>query len=182
MQYDRNGLQLSSIAKSRNAYLHTAVDINRKKYAAYAQASRPLGAQQWAMFPIGFFDDPRDAAFVAQSFQDKYNRDNIRQMVEDGEFNQVASDFVKNLDIPEWKYPAEGILIEDILCDYGYKNNIVPDAKVALREVITVFELKTPPLKDVKGLIDQVEKLYKSGMTYRESARIVMNIKEKELS
>jgi len=180
MEYDRNGLKLSPVSNSLNSYLHTAVNLNNKKYAAYAQASRPNGQNQWAMFKIGFFEDPRDAAFVAQSFQNKYTRENIRQMVTDNIFDEIVSEFMETIEIPEWVYPPEGILMEDIISDYGYKKNRVSDAKDALREVISVFGLKPPPLKDVKNIVSDVEALYKKGMTYREAARKIMNVNEGE--
>jgi hypothetical protein len=180
--YDRNGLQLSTAtAETLNSYRLTSVDLATKKYSAYAQASRPKGQNQWSMFHIGTqFKDPRDAAFIAQEFEKAYNKDQVRQMHTDGILYDVGREFVANTEIPEWQYPAEGLLIEDILNDYGYKQNYVPDSKSALREVIAVFKLKPPVLKEVKGLVDQVEKLYNKGMTYREAARKVMNVNEEE--
>lgn len=174
--YDRNGLQLSKATESLNSYYRTAVDMTVRKYAAYAQASRSKGNNEWAMFNIGLFKDPRDAAYVAQEFEKQYTKEQIRQMVTDQTFRQIANDFVENLEIPEWKYPAEGILIEDILNDYGYKMNYVNNAKEALREVISVFGITPPSLKEVQKLVDQVEEKYKSGISYREAARIVMGV------
>jgi len=177
--YDRNGLQLSTAqSETLNTYRLTAVDLKTRKYNAYAQASRPKGQNQWAMFHIGTqFKDPRDAAFIAQEFEKVYDKDQVRRMHTDGIFYEVAREFISKTEIPEWKYKAEGLLVEDILNDYGYKHNYVPDSKTALREVISVFGLKTPKLKEVKQLVEQVETLYNQGMTYREAARKVMNIK-----
>jgi hypothetical protein len=180
--YDRNGLQLSTAkANTLNSYRLTAVDLKNKKYAAYARASKPKGNMQWSMFNIGnLYKDPRDAAYVAQEFEKIYNPDQVRQMVTDGVFYDVAREFVENTDIPDWQFPAEGILIEDILNDYGYKNNYVSDAKSALQEAVKVFGIKVPSLKEIPSLISQVENLYKDGCSYREAARKVMNVNEGE--
>ena len=180
--YDRNGLQLSTAAaETLNTYRLTSVDLTTKKYTAYARASRPKGNDQWSMFKIGNqFKDPRDAAYVAQEFEKQYNHDQARQMYTDGVFYDVAREFVKTLDIPVWKYPAEGLLIEDILNDYGYKQNYVPDAKSALREAISVFGIKPPSIKDIPALVKKVETFYADGMTYRESAIKALNITTRE--
>lgn len=181
--YDRNGLQLSASndSKTLNSYRLTAVDMTHKKYNAYARASRPKGNMQWSMFKIGnLFEDARDAAFVAQEFEKEYTQEQVRTMVTDGVFYDVAREFVENLDIPEWQYPAEGLTIEDITNDYGYKVNRVDNAREALVEAISVFNKKTPPLKEAKVLINKVNKLYNGGLSYREAARIALGIKEIE--
>lgn len=182
--FDRNGLQLSTaLAETLNTYRLTTVDLKTKKYSAYARASRPEGNLQWAMFKIGTqLKDPRDAAFIAQEFEKQYTLDQVRQMVTDDTFYDIAKNFAETIEIPEWQYPAEGLTIEDILNDYGYKQNYVPDAKSALREVISVFNMKAPPLKDIKSLVEKVEALFNTGMTYREAARITMNVNEKEIA
>jgi hypothetical protein len=180
--YDRNGLQLSTAkAETLNTYRLTSVDLTTKKYTAYARASRPGGNNQWSMFKIGNqFKDPRDAAYVAQEFEKQYTHEQVRQMYTDGTFYDIGREFVQNLEIPEWNYPAEGLLVEDILNDYGYKQNYVPDAKTALREAISVFGIKPPSIKDIPGLVKKVETLYNEGATYREAAMKVLNIKMKE--
>lgn len=176
--YDRNGLQLSTAnAETLNSYRLTAVDLKVRKYSAYARASRPKGNLQWSMFKVGkLFDDPRDAAYIAQEFEKQYTQDQVRTMVTDETFYDVARDFVENIEIPKWDYPAEGLLIEDILNDYGYKVNRVDNAREALVEAINVFGLTTPPLKKGKELINTVNKYYETGMTYREAARKTMNV------
>ena len=182
--YDRNGLQLSTAkANTLNTYRLTAVDLNNKKYAPYARASKPKGNLQWSVFNIGtLYKDPRDAAYIAQEFEKLYNPDQVREMVTDGVFYDVARDFVESTEIPEWQFPAEGLLIEDILNDFGYKQNYVSDSKSALREVISVFGLKAPSLKDINGLVAKVEELYNEGASYRQAAKIVMNVTDKELA
>lgn len=176
--YDRNGLQLTTAnTETLNTYRLTAVDLTIRKYSAYARASSPKGNMQWSMFKIGsLFDDPRDAAFVAQEFEKQYDKDTVRQMVTDGTFYDIAREFKKNIEIPEWKFPAEGLLVEDILNDHGYKTNYVPDSKTALQEVIKVFGLKVPALKEVPAIVKKVEVLYNEGFTYREAARQVMGV------
>jgi hypothetical protein len=180
--YDRNGLQLaaSNDPKTKNSYRMTSVDLKERKYFAYARASRPKGQMQWSMFKIAGFNDPRDAAFVAQEFEKQHKSEYIRELVTDGLFYKYAKEFAQNIDIPEWKYPAEGYLIEDHLNDYGYKVNRVDSARDALVEAIKVFGLKPPSLKEVPNLIAAVEKNYEEGMSYREAARNVMNVKENE--
>ena len=174
--YDRNGLQLSNAAaETLNTYRLTTVDLTTRKYSAYARASRPKGQMQWSMFKIGAqFKDPRDAAFIAQEFEKVYTHDQVRQMYTDGVFYEVAREFVKNTEIPEWQYPAEGLLVEDILNDYGYKQNYVPDSKTALREAIAVFGMKPPSLKEIPILVKKVQELYDQGLTYRQAAMQVL--------
>lgn len=174
--YDRNGLQLSPVSETLNSYRLTAVDTKAKHYTAYAQAKRTQGNSQWAMFTIGKFKDPRDAAYVAQEFEKQSSKEQVRQMVIDNTFQDVAKDFLAKTEIPEWEFPAEGLLIEDILGDYGYKTNYVENAKAALREVISVFGIKPPSLKEVGKIVAKVEEMYKSGKSYREAARLAMGV------
>ncbi|MFA7408557.1 MAG: hypothetical protein WCY93_12155, partial [Anaerolineaceae bacterium] len=133
-------------------------------------------SKQWSMYDLGEFHDPRDAAFVAQEFAKQYDRGAVRQMVTDEVFYQVAREFRENIEIPEWVYPAEGLLIEDIKNDYGYKTNYVSCAREALVEVVKVFQMKPPALKDAKRLIAKVEDLFKAGCSYRDAARQVMGV------
>ena len=169
--YDRNGLQLSPVAETMNSYRLTAVDLKNRKYSAYAMASRPKGPNQWAMFPSGTqFKDPRDAAYVAQEFEKHYSKEQVRQMHTDGVLHQVTLEFVENTEIPEWGFPAEGLLIEDILNDYGYKQNRVSSPVEALKEAIKVTGCNTPPLKKVNTLVSAVQEKYDSGFSYREAA------------
>jgi hypothetical protein len=176
MSYDRNGLELSAVAETLNSYRYTAVEVKRKKYVAYAQAARPKGDKQWAMFHIAEYDDPRDAAHVAQTFMTKYSKEEIRQMVTDETFNDVCEKFLAEIEIPTWQYPAEGLLIEDITNDYGYKRNYVNSASEALKEAIAIFKIKTPDLKTAKVLVNMVEMKYKEGMSYRDAAKVVMGV------
>jgi hypothetical protein len=177
--YDRNGLQLSTAqSETLNSYYKTAVDLTIKKYAAVAYATRRHN-NEWAMFTIGDYDDPRDAAYVAQEFFKVYSKESVRTLQTDGEFSQVAREFRETIEIPEWQFPAEGLLIEDILNESanGYKQNYVADARTALLEAINVFKLQTPNLKTAKTLINKVEEAYKTGLSYREAARNIMNVK-----
>lgn len=174
--YDRNGLQLSTArTETLNTYRMTSVDLTTKKYRAYARSGSP-NPNKWTMHDIGRYNDPRDAAHVAQEFEKQYTKDQVSQMVLDGAFSEIAKVFRETIDIPEWKYPAEGLLIEDILNDYGYEKNYVLDAKEALREVIKVFNLKAPNLNDIKTLVETVEKLYQTGISYRTAAKQTMGV------
>jgi hypothetical protein len=176
MNYDRNGLEFSTIADTMNSYRYTAVDVKCKKYVAYAQAARPKGNNQWAMFPIAEYDDPRDAAYVGQTFATKYSRDEIRQMVTDETFRDSCKKFIADIEIPVWQYPAEGLLIEDITNDYGYKQNYVNSATEALKEAIAIFKMKIPDLKSAKVLVNLVETKYKEGMSYRDAAKVALGV------
>jgi hypothetical protein len=97
-------------------------------------------------------------------------------MITDCTFDDVCVEFLCEIEIPEWEYAAEGMLIEDITNDYGYRQNYVNNASEALKEAISVFKLKTPDLKSAKKLIDLVEKKYKEGISYREAAKNVLGV------
>jgi hypothetical protein len=175
--YDRNGLKLAaSHGDTLNSYYKTSVDTYAKSYKALAYATRTKGNNQWAMFEIGGYDDPRDAAYAASIFEAEYSRETVRSLVSDGGFKEVAIEFRKKLEIPEWKYPAEGLLIEDILGENSYKTNHVSDARAALLEIIKLKKLPAPNLKKAKEMIDAVQAEYEKGVTYREAARMVMGI------
>jgi hypothetical protein len=174
--YDRNGLELSPVAETFNSYRLTAINMSKRKYTAYAQASRDRGEKQWSMFNIADFDDPRDAAFVAQEFAKLYDRYQIRQMVTDGSFREVCKEFLSNLEIPEWQFPAEGLSFEDITGDYGYRQNYVSDARQAVLEVIRMYQMPTLDLAAAKQKIAEVEKFYARGLTLREAAKFVMGV------
>lgn len=173
--YDRNGLQLTPIKRNNlNSYRLTAVDLTERKYSAYARAYTNQ-KNVWSMYKIGsLYDDPRDAAFVAQEFEKVYDSHKVRQMVTDGIFYETARQYAKNVEIPEWEFPAEGLLIEDILNDYGYEANRVEDAKSALVEAYKVFQIKPPALKEVPALVKKVEEYFAKGMSYRQAARKVV--------
>jgi hypothetical protein len=171
--YDRNGLELTPQADTMNTYKLTTVELNKRKYGAYARA-RETRNGEWTMFKIGYFADPRDAAYIAQKFAEEFDQDRVRQLVTDRQFDEMAALFVATTEIPEWKYPAEGMLIEDILNDYGYKRNRVLDAREALVEAIKLFGKRAPALNMVKDYIARVDQLYKAGKSYREAAREVV--------
>lgn len=170
--YDQNGLELTPVSNSLTAYRLTAVAVTTKKYAAYA-ASIPPHKIGWSMHIIHLYKDPRDAAFVAQEFAKVYDKAAVRQMIDDGSFNQVAKKFCENIEIPEWKYQAEGLTIEDILGG-KYKTNYVNNVKDALVEAIRVAGVKTPPLKIATKMMADVEELVKNGFTYRIAAKTVV--------
>lgn len=174
MAYDKNGLQLSPVAETRNTYRRTAVDMTQRKFSAYA-ASRPTRLNEWAMHTIGLYKDPRDAAYVAQEFEKLYDKVAVRQMIIDDTFTEVAKEFRENIDIPEWKFEAEGLTIEEMLGETGYKRNYVDNARDALIEALHVAGIKTPALKEAKLMMAAVEKLVsKNGMTYRRAAKKVV--------
>jgi len=173
MMYDRNGLQLSPADNTLNSYRNTSVDLKRGVYNAYARAAY-RGKNVWSMYTIGKFKDPRDAAFVAQEFEQTHDKEFVRQMTTDGLWAEYAKEFAEKIDIPVWSFPAEGLLIEDIKNDYGYKQNYVSDAKAALVEALKVFGVTPPALKEVPSFIKKVEKYYEMGLSYREAAKKVI--------
>lgn len=170
--YDMNGLELSPVSTSMNAYRLTAIDMTNQKYAAYA-ASKPSKKNEWAMHPIGLFKDPRDAAFVAQEFAKVYDKQTVRVMITDGTFWEVAREFRESIEIPEWKYPAEGLSFDEIVGG-KYKTNYVNNAKDALVEAIKVFNVKPPVLAVAKKMMSDLEEMVKGGMTYREAAKKIV--------
>jgi hypothetical protein len=172
MSYDMNGLQLTSVSESKNSYRLTAVDLKQKKIAAYA-ASKPPHQNVWSMHNIGLYKDPRDAAFVAQEFEKKYDKITVRQMIVDGTFYDIAREFRQNIDIPEWKYPAEGMTIEEMLGS-KYKMNYVNNARDALLEAMKVENIKSPIVSKAKEMMAKVENLAKTGITFREAAKQVI--------
>jgi hypothetical protein len=171
--YDRNGLELSPIQDSLNAYKFTAVNPKIRAYSAYAQATRGKGI--YSMVTIARFDDARDAAFVGQEFAKAFTIDQVYQMVIDKTFDDVAKDFVANLDMPVWQYPAEGLDWDDITGENGYTKNRVDNAREALVEALKVCGKPSPALAVAKKMIAQVEALYKNGMSFREAAKNVVN-------
>ena len=173
--FDHNGLELTPAAETMNAYRLTAVDLKAKKFAGYARA-KPRFKDDWSMYRIGYFSDPRDAAYVAQAFEKKFDSVKVRQMVTDGLFDEIAVEFSSSLEIPEWKYQAEGFSVEELINGgyEEYKKNYVDNAKEALVEFFKVTNTKPPTLEVAKKLIADVEKMYKTGKTYRESAKAIM--------
>jgi hypothetical protein len=169
---DRNGLELTPAADTMNAYRLTAVNTQAKKFAAYAAGTRKSNSE-FNMFTIGFYGDPRDAAYVAQQFEKKYSKSQVREMVVDGTFAEVAKEFRSNIDIPEWVYPAEGMTIDEML-NTTYKRNYVLTAREALVEAINVFKKPVPSLKDAAVMIKRVEAAVKEGMTLRAAAAQVI--------
>lgn len=169
--YDRNGLELSPVSnQTMNTYKMTTVDLKEKKYKAYAARHSHYTGEMFAMMPIRAYKDPRDAAYVGQQFAKLYDKFKVRDMSDAGEFREICNDFLENLEIPEWEFPAEGLSIEDILGGNGYKVNYVSNAKDALIEYIKISGMKPPGLDKIKNLIQQVETLYKSGLSHREAA------------
>ena len=168
--YDRNGLELSPIQESLNAYKFTATNTKARNYSAYAQLTRNRGL--YSMATIGKYKDARDAAFVGQAFAKVFNEQQAYEMVLDKTFEEVAADFVSKLEIPEWKYPAEGLDWDDIHGSNGCKNR-VDNAKDALIEALKIMKKQTPALPKAKKMIEEVEALYQTGKSYRESAKIV---------
>lgn len=170
--YDRNGLELTPVQTSLNAYKFTAVNPKARVYSAYAQSTRNRGV--YSMVTIAKFTDPRDAAFVGQEFAKIYDEDTILQMAIDGTFKEIAVEFVHSLTIPQWTYPAEGLDWDDI---HGSKTgliNRVENARQALVEAIKVADKPIPPLSACKALIARVESMYASGdYSYRSAAKTV---------
>lgn len=175
MCFDHNGLELSPVSDTMNAYRLTSVDMKEKKFSAYAALYQ--GPQKlFGMATIGMYKDPRDAAFVAQEFAKVYDKQKARQLVTDGLFYEIAREFRESIEIPEWQYDAEGFTIEE-LANGGfeeYKRNWVDNAKDALVEALKIAEKKSPDLKTAKTMIAEVEKLHKEGMTYRNAAKKVV--------
>lgn len=182
--YDRNGLELTPVSDSLNSYKFTAVDRKNKYFVSYAQAtqytkqiqSNKYAEKIYSMIYIGYHKDPRDAAYVGQVFNELYTEEQIYNMAVDGEFRQIAKDFVNNIEIPKWKHPAEGLTMDDIVGNNSYKKNRVVDAREALVEAIEQFGVKVPSLAEVKNMIAHVEELYNNGYSYRNAAKTVLNI------
>lgn len=171
--YDRNGLELSPIQDSLNAYKFTAVNPKIRAYSAYAQSTRKKGI--YSMVTIARFDDARDAAFVGQEFAKRYNEQEVYQMVIDKTFDDVAKDFVDNLVMPVWQYPAEGLDWDDILGNDGAKKNRVDNARDALVEALKDAGKAAPAIVQAKKMIAEVEALYQTGVSLREAAKNVVN-------
>lgn len=171
--YDRNGLELTPVQTSMNAYKFTAVNVAGRNYTAYAQATRNRGI--YSMVTIAKFADARDAAHVGQEFAKNYTESQVYQMVIDKTFEQTAADFVGALGMPEWQFPAEGLDWDDIVGGVGYEKNRVDNAREALVEALKIASKPTPTLTTAKKLIADVEKLYKDGASYREAAKLVVN-------
>jgi hypothetical protein len=171
--YDRNGLELTPVQTSMNAYKFTAVNVAGRNYTAYAQATRNRGI--YSMITIAKFDDARDAAFVGQEFAKKFTISQAYEMVLDKTFDAVASEFVTSIDMPVWQFPAEGLDWDDIVGGAGYEKNRVDNAREALVEALKIASKPAPALTAAKKLIDSVEKLYSDGMSYREAAKLVVN-------
>lgn len=169
---DRNGLELTLAADTLNAYRLTAVNTKTKKFSAYAAGTRKSN-NEFNMFTIGLYDDARDAAYVAQEFEKKVSKSQVREMVTDGTFAEFAKDFRSNIEIPEWVYPAEGMTIDEML-NTTYKRNYVLNAREALVEAINVFKKPVPSLKDAAAMIKKVEAAVKEGMTLRAAAAKVI--------
>ena len=172
--YDRNGLELSPIQDSLNAYKFTAVNPKIRAYSAYAQSTRKKGI--YSMVTIARFDDARDAAFVGQEFAKRYNEQEVYQMVIDKTFDDVAKDFVDGLVMPIWQYPAEGLDWDDILGNDGTVKNRVDNSRDALVEALKIAGKPTPALAKAKQLIAEVDKLYNQGMSFREAAKEVVKM------
>ena len=169
---DRNGLELTPAADTMNAYRLTSVNTSTKKFTAYAAGTRKSN-QEFNMFAIGAYTDPRDAAYVAQEFEKKVSKSQVREMVTDGTFAEFAKEFRTNIEIPEWVYPAEGMTIDEML-NTTYKRNYVLDAREALVEAINVFKKPVPSLKDAAVMIKKVEAAVKEGLTLRAAAAKVI--------
>lgn len=167
--YDLNGLELTQVADSLNSYKLTAVDTKIRKISAYA-ASRPNHKNDFSMHTIGQYNDPRDAAYVGQEFAKRYDKVTVKQMVIDGTFRAVANEFRESIEIPEWKFRAEGLDFDDI---FGgkYEKNYMDNSRDALLEAIRVLGKKTPALPEAKKLMAEVDKLVNAGgITFRQAA------------
>lgn len=172
--YDRNGLELSPIQTSLNAYKFTAVNVHSRNYTAYAQATRNKGI--YSMVTIAKFDDARNAAFVGQEFAKKFTEAQVYEMVIDKMFETIAADFVESLDIPVWQFPAEGLDWDDITGNDGTVKNRVDNSREALVEALKIAGKPTPALAKAKQLIAEVDKLYNQGMSFREAAKEVVKM------
>lgn len=180
--YDRNGLELTeSNRESYNSYKFTAVDFNTKRFSAYA-ASDKYNSHKFCMHTIKQYKDPRDAAYVGQRFRELYTKQQVSDMISSGSFREIVNEFLEGIEIPEWKYPPEGLTIEELLGEdtIKYSKNYVDNPKDALREAITIFEIsKIPPIPVVNILLSRVEEYYSEGFTYRQAAtKVVTEMKE----
>ena len=169
--YDRNGLELSPVShRTMNSYKFTTVDLKIKRYNAYASIHSKYENENFGMVTIRAYKDPRDAAFVGQEFNKMYNKFVARELQDAGDLRDVITDFLENVEIPEWKFPSEGLSIEELLGEVKYRTNRVDSAKEALIEAIKLTGSKPPALNLINEIVKKVEKLYKEGLTYREAA------------
>ena len=168
--YDRNGLELTPIGNSMNSYKFTAVNPKYRNYSAYAQATRNKGL--YSMVIIAKYDDPRDAAFIGQEFAKKFTTEQIYEMAHDKSFDDIAKQFIEDMEIPEWQYPAEGMDWDDILGSDSKKNRVA-DARDALVEALKISKKKAPTVAVAKQMINEVESHYNQGMSYRAAAKFV---------
>lgn len=170
--YDRNGLELTPSQVSMNSYKFTAVNPKARNYSAYAQASRNRGL--YSMVTIAKFDDARDAAYVGQEFAKLYTNEQVYEMVLDKSFEDITKQFVENLDIPEWAYPAEGLDWDDILGYDKSKKNHVFTSKDALVEALKETGKKPPSVVIARQMVAEVDALYNQGKSYRDAAKLVV--------
>jgi len=173
---DRNGLKLSSVSETPNAYYKSHMHLRTKDFRARAWTSKPKST-----ITIGSFADARDAAYVAEQFGLTYSNDQIDDFTLSGSFREIAKDFIKNISIPEWRYPSENVTFKE-LEEGVYKTNRSSDAREALRDVIISRKMSFPPITRVKAIIAEVEKEYSLGLNYRDAAQKVLKGYENDTS
>ena len=175
--YDHNGLELtrSKNDNTSTAYFRTSWNpISKKFQANFYKAYR--GRSVNGTDVIREYEDARDAAFVAQEFDRMYTPEQNRLAETDGTIRQITADFVANLVIPTWQYPAEGFDREELINGSfgGYRTNYDSDAREALKEALRVFGKKPPTVDAAREYIKQVEVFHAKGMTYRQAAAQVI--------
>lgn len=172
--FDFNGLPLTQSVKADSlaAYLHTTMNMKIRKFGAYAPIF-PNVQMKFSMASIGMFEDARDAAYVAMEFNAAYSKEQSTQMIIDGTFKEVAKEFIENLEIPEWKYPAEGLTFDEIEgLPADYKMIYSTSAKDAISKILKEFGLPVPKIEIAKKMISEVEKLHAdTGVSYDLLAR-----------
>lgn len=159
---DRNGLFLSARAgKTVNTYYLTALDRMLLKWQAYTRLSK-LNNTEMTLRSVGFYDDPRDAAYVAQAWQRKFSGDDVRKMVENDTFAEETRKFRDNLKIPKWMFPAEGMSAAEIVyyeaATKAAKEFPSEDPKQCLRIALKMFMAGyVPPLAIVNFLFKEMK-------------------------
>jgi len=177
LAYDLNGLELSEqINNTLSAYKHVAYDLTSRKYIPITH--RHQRGKSFNMLSIHHgMNTPLEAAFVAQRFNEEHDRDFVESLSVDGKFREYVKQFIADLEIPEFKYPPEGYLIEDYLNDYRLveaKQARCDDAKSALAYIIKQNELPVPPLKQVSKFVKKVETAYEGLNNWITAAEAVM--------
>lgn len=173
---DRNGLELSPVGHSANAYKFTAIRVNARGWSAYARGME-TGKEVSIHNFSKTFKDERDAAYVAQMFALAYDKEAVTKLVQEGNFLEVTKKFVAEIELPEWKYASEGLDVEDFQSgDYG--TNRVDNLRVAIVEAIKLSGRKAPSIAIAKQITDDAQRLVDYGLSMRAAAKAALTLSD----